>query len=132
MAKLGLRFRSGDTDERVIHERMTCDKLFDYLFRNLGLAKVISFATAPESGEEMEYGVVGVNMADVVTFNLALTRSAYCRGGNLVKRGLLSSNATNADVGHLRRGGGDGLTGQACLTSPYGDRGRQSSARVWS
>lgn len=70
MATLRVRYRSGDTDEWDLHERMPLQDLGRTLATTVGPGRMVSFGVASPSGAQTDYGMVGLKLDDIVMWHI--------------------------------------------------------------
>lgn len=70
MAMLRVRYRSGDTDEWTLHDRMDLRQLASLMHRGL-VDKIVSFGAAAEKETTpADFAMVGLRMSEVVSWHI--------------------------------------------------------------
>jgi hypothetical protein len=70
MRGVRVRFRNGSTDEWEVKEAMRLAELVGYFRSAFSNQSVMAFATASERNAPTDFDIVGLNMADVVSWQV--------------------------------------------------------------
>lgn len=71
MRGVRIRYRDGSTDEWSVKDAMPMEKLADYFRLGFASGRKIAFAAESEDGRPSDLNVVGVNLADVVSWQVS-------------------------------------------------------------
>jgi hypothetical protein len=70
MAMLRVRYATGGTDEWSLHEQMVLEDLCKLLHKGMASKNIVAVGIVSPSGEEVDFGFVGLRMQDVVMWEI--------------------------------------------------------------